>query len=65
MRSLESIAAADGAHFQMQRSVFGMAALIEQRVRGFLRFSDLHEIAGVRSFMMFAKVKAKSALSVM
>jgi hypothetical protein len=66
MSRFESVAPADGRHFQMQRGMFRVAAIVKQRIiSGHMGLPDLSEVLVVGSFVVLTKVKAESALSFM
>ena len=59
---LESIAAADRRDLQMERCVFGMAALVHHDFRSFVLLTDLGELS--TDHVRLAEVRAESALPV-
>ncbi len=60
---LESIAAADGRHFEMQRRMFRMAAFIDHILRGLMFRPNRHQRRA--GCMVFAKMFGQTALAVM
>lgn len=61
-RELKTIASADRRHLQVQTGVFWMAALIEHLEVRLVASHDTHKHVGL---VMFAEVRAKTALTVL
>src|SRR5271170_222944 len=59
----KAVAPAQGSNFEVERSVFGVAAFIDQAVRSLMRGKDGHEPFIL--LVSFAEVRTESTLSTM